>query len=161
MRYSIQTLQVKNIPSLGKKVAEMEVKDIEGNTLKGSMWEDFPSFNTMTFGSQFEADLVYKEKNGYTTGTFYAPKGLTKRSFGGKADMTKIMDTKAQNIEKSQDRKEEAISKAGAQRDAVLIVTTFYKNLADSDLETVENQVKLRIAEWYKYFLNLGYQPFV
>ncbi len=115
MKYTVDTIEVKHISSLDKKVAEIVAKDMAGKEVKGSMWEDFPGFSTITFGSQFDADAVSKEKNGYTQTTFYPAKtynavAQASRPGGFKGNMNAVMEKKAEYIKEAQERKSEDIS---------------------------------------------------
>lgn len=157
-KYEIQTLNVKTIASLGKKVSEIEAKEVGTDKLvKFSMWEDFPNFATTTFGSLVEGDLVEKEKNGYKTFTIYPPKQATTGTTSGNkgAMASKMMDKKAENIAVAQDRKEESINKSACQRDAVLLTTTFYKDQMMTDSEIAE-----KIEHWRKYLSTKLAEPF-
>ncbi len=102
-----------------------------------------------------DTELVYDPKwlNYKLAPSAKAP-GAFKRDPGA---MTKAMDKKNENIHAAQDRKHDAIRMAGAQRDAVLMVTTFEKN--EKNLSDVE--LRETIEKWMKYFLNLQDQPFI
>lgn len=72
------------------------------------------------------------------------------------------------NIPTTQEDKYEAIKLSAAQRDAVLIVSTFKKptaglvNGTTIGRDTLEDEeIKSEIEKWYKYFLNFGEQPLI
>jgi hypothetical protein len=151
MKYFINTLE-KKTSTTGKSYIKAELRDEQNNITPGvSIWQDFPSFENITFGAEINADIVTKGnfKNAYPVKTY--------KSFAAKPNMAAIVDKKNENIKEAQGRKEDAIIRAGAQRDAVLIVTTFYKNqefsLSDADIQA-------KIDYWMKYFLAKADQPF-
>lgn len=156
MKYKITNIKVKENAYQGKSVADLDVIDISGAPFKGSMWSDFPNFSTMTFGIEFEADMVTKDKNGYPSSTFYPirPKPTSGGANRG-SQMTKVMETKDANVTKHMDRKEGSIQIAASQRDATLWVTTFYegKGWDDEELKTKWNEMK-------KFFMDSFDQPF-
>lgn len=148
MHYKINDVKVKQIPSLGKSVADLEVVDISGAKFKGSMWSDFPSFPTMTFGAEFDADMVAKEKNGYLTNTFYAIKekpAYGKPSGGFKGNMQAVVAQKNENIKAAQDNKEFGIKVSSTMRDAVSIT------LAHGIEDKTPAEIQDLIEYWRKY----------
>ncbi len=152
MKYRIQNLKVKEVPSLGKSVSDLEVTDSEGKAHKGSMWSDFPGFAQLSFGSEFEADIVAKEKNGYVGYTFYP---LREQKTAGGANKgfssgmgAKLMDKKAENISKAQENKENGIKVSSTIRMAVDIVTS-----RNTDLMTVD-EIQEQIKNWRQWLWN-------
>lgn len=154
--YTVNTLEVKTIAS-GKRVANCELKDEQGNLVSGtvSIWEDFPSFSNMTFGSVVRGTIKANDK-GYKS--LYAPRAP--KSGGGASFGATAMKAKQEGIERSQDRKEEAILASGSMRDAVLIVTTFYRsprfNFSDTEIQD-------KIRAWRKWLISehdLPTEPF-
>lgn len=158
MRYKITSVQDKSkdwkvvgaIDVSGTEIAEASVNR---TNKKG---ETFPNFDGIVVNAEIEADL-WQSPAGKSY--LFAPKeqkaygGAPRASSGG---IKAAQDRKETSINKFADRKEESIAKAGAQRDAVLMVTTFYANREHDD-----DELKSWIEQWYKYFLNLGDIPFV
>lgn len=74
-------------------------------------------------------------------------------------DIKVTMDYKGSQIRASQKAKEDSIRMASAARDATLIVTTFYPELATNpDKEKI---IKAKWEEWRDYFHNQLDQPFI
>lgn len=122
--------------------------------------EVFPNFDALQVGQTIEGELW---QSGAGKWYLFPPQPKSQyrapTSNGGASrgsQMAKVMETKNQNIKEAQETKHEAIKLAGAQRDATLIVTTFYANLVLTDVE-----IASKVEQWMKYFLNLGEQPFI
>lgn len=120
--------------------------------------EVFPNFDGIAPGADIEGELWRSDAGKWY---LFAPKpkgeGLGTRPawVKPKADMTRVMEKKQESIEKNMDVKNEAIKMAGAQRDAVLMVTTFYATQALS-----EEELQAKVEYWYQYFINRLSQPF-
>lgn len=72
MKYKILETNKRHIDSINKDVIDTKVEDINGNiTEKVSIWGDFPNFQQLVNGSEIEADMVVKTKNGYENRTLY------------------------------------------------------------------------------------------
>lgn len=158
MKYKILSLDRKTT-STGKGMIKATLEGIDHTTTDGvAIWEGFPLFESLKVGDFVDGDLVSKENGQYVNVSLYAPKtpktasGFTKSP----SAVNKAMERKETSIAKFQTNKEESIAKAGAQRDSVLMVTTFYANKGWED-----DELKFKVEEWYKYFLNLGEQPFI
>lgn len=107
----------------------------------------FPNFDEIKEGSIVECEPW---KNSSGKWYFFPPKPQKEtKGFGGAA---KAMETKAKNIEKSMDRKEEGIMTSSTMRDAVLIVTTIIRN--DVILCKDEPQIKKMIEDWRQWLLD-------
>ena len=75
-----------------------------------------------------------------------------------KSPIEKAQERKAKHISDAQERKNDSIKAAGIQRDAVLIVTTFYQNLAnDPDKEA---KIAEKLLEWKIKIKDIFDQPF-
>lgn len=71
----------------------------------------------------------------------------------------KMMDKKAGFIKEAAKEREDSIKMAGSARDATLIITTFYPELADNpDKETI---IKEKWTEWRKWLKESSDVPFV
>lgn len=128
MKYKVQSLEVKRVEALGKDKMNADLVDIQGNEVSNvTIWQDFPDFKTITFGSEVDGTLkpakdpkygptLYPEKN---------PNGTFKRS---PAAITKAMEKKEQSIEKFQGNKELGIKISSTLRMAVDIALAEYNN---------------------------------
>lgn len=116
----------------------------------------FAPTNTSKVGETITGELTPNDYNGKTGWKF--KQETTTTIFQKKAgNFVKAMETKAENIKEAQERKNDAIKLAGLQRDAVLIVTTFYKeNFKLYTDEEMERVVKNKIEEW-KEWLDSNY----
>ena len=162
MKYKLSWVEKKHIDKLNKDVLECDATDEQGNSVKFSIWSDFPNFAEINASSTLEGNLW--NKPGTTSWTLYPPKpeqttqggAYTKPQGGFKAGMAKMVEQKQQGIKEAQETKHEAIKEAGAQRDAVLIVTTFYPELASDPLLTSEKEkvIQEKYMHWREFFLN-------
>lgn len=110
--------------------------------------EIFPNFNAITLGGTVEGDLWQSSAGKWY---LFAPKA-PKQGQGGVFKAKVIEEAqvrKESSINRTMDRKEESIKLSSAQRDAVLIVTTFYK---DSGIDAQE--IKEQIVKWRDWFLS-------
>lgn len=138
MKYQVETLKCKHIDSINKDVINAELKEIGGNGAierDVQIWQGFPNFETITFGSVVEGEIHSKTKGNYTNKTLYAidtkqaTTGNSGPSRGGfKANMAAIVEKKAENIEKAQTRRETSIELSGTARDATILTQTLVAN---------------------------------
>lgn len=147
MVYKILKFEVKQT-STGKTLAKCDLMG-DGNevTTGVTIWGDFLGFSSLAIGGQVEGDIVTKDN----FKTLYAPRG-PKRAAGG-VNITKAMETKKENIKEAQDRRDFSIKLAGIQRDAVLLVTTFYPEYNDVGMDSIQKEeaIKARLLEWKKW----------
>lgn len=138
----------------GKKYAKASVTSLDGQKYEevsiGDKWGE--KLATLMPGMTVEGNMWQNPKNGKWS--IYPVE--ERMGTGGNFRSQKIeqaMDKKTHNIEKFQDKKEESIALAGAQRDAVLIVTEMMR--ADSGVETLnEGWIKSEIIKWRNWFLS-------
>lgn len=163
MLYKILKAEVKNsdwkVLSVQEAIENGEfLEKVSINRLdKKTNLEAWTNWAGMVEGHVFEGNVWTSEKG---TTYLFPPKQAKSSPRGGFARNTGIkeaQETKRNDIESAQVRKHEAIAMAGAQRDAVLMVTTFE---ALSPFPTDE-ELKSKIESWMKYFLNLQSQPFL
>jgi hypothetical protein len=123
----------------GNVIAEVSVNRVNK---KG---ETFPNFDGIILGATIDGEL-------WTSATgknyLFAPKPASTGGSKGNPGIAKAMEKKNESIAKFQDSKETSIKLAGAMRDAVLIVTTFYK-----DLQMEDGDIELKIKQWRNWFL--------
>lgn len=124
--------------------AGAQIKDVSINRIskKGDV---FPNFDSLMPGQEIEGVLWQSPK-----GPFYLfpPKLAATGNFRASGAISKAMEKKEASIEKFQTNKEESIKLAGAQRDAVMIVTS-RDSIKDCTDEHIENEVK----RWRNWFL--------
>ncbi len=151
MKYTISTTTFeKKKTTTGKTVINTNLKGINDEIIdKVNIWEDFTNFDAIVAGGSVEGDIVTNAK-GYKT--LYPPKNnLGAKPWGNKGNKSediKVAQERTQVMVKTaQDNKEESIKQAASMRDAVLIVTSMYKDLAEQD-------IKVKILMWRKWYLN-------
>ncbi len=150
MEYFIETVEEKQKDD--KKWKTVTLNGGSQTYERVSIWPDYEGYAAVVEGAKLVGEV-------YQKGQYWNFKAATKSAYtGGKTGaMTKVMETKAANISAAQDKKHDAIKMAGAQRDAVLMVTTFEKNSPfPTDIE-----LKQKIEAWMKYFLGLQDSPFI
>lgn len=130
------------------------LKDEQGVETTGvTLWaKDWPDAQP---GREVEGDLVVKQNGQYTNKTLYKAKTWSAGRAAAKPDFTKIVEQKNENITRQMDRKEDSIKIAGAQRDATLMVTTFFHDGFHTDEE-----LKTKWLSWKSYFLGQSDSPF-
>ena len=148
MSYTITNVQKKTAKS-GKEFIKCVIGDKET-----VIFSTFPDFANLAENSVVDGDLSkgepYNGKDQYTLWPLkkqYVPRGN-----GGSAGMKAAVEAKNTNINKAIDRKEESIKLAGLQRDAVLLVTTFYVEEASTYHNTADKEefIREKIAYWKK-----------
>lgn len=162
MKYIVETINVRTIESLGKKVADCSLKDEEGViTDKVGIWQEFPDFQTITFGATVEGTIVTNDKGYKTLKPIFQPKQGGNPE--GKMKMAeKMVDYKAKTISAAQDNKENAIKVAATMGHAVNIVVAMIKDQPMKDASVTKNMIK----EWRKWLWEhwdvnpMDYQPF-
>lgn len=134
-----------------------ELKDESGTEFKevsinkvSKKGEPFPNFDGLQPGREIEGELWTSEKGKHY---LFPPRADKPRGGAGGAFKTaqieKVMDRKEESIGKFQDKKEEGIALSGAQRDAVLMTTTYF-GLGSGG----EEGLKAKIIEWRNWFLS-------
>ena len=158
-KYTIDWMETKET-STGKKLHKANLTDENGNkldsvTLWASEWPDVMN------GHVVEGTYEEKQNGQYLNKTLYAPK--TPKTAQGGAYRAKVVEEaqirKEGSINRTLDRKEESIKMSSAQRDAVLIVTTFYKDrwindpiiggASDMELDTMIKEKVLKYRDWF------------
>lgn len=119
------------------KALEVEVS---GEVRKVNMWSNFPNYASLGEGSLFEAKMT--KEGQYWNLSYESSAGGRSSGYGANSA------SKTASINKAMDRKEESITLAGAQRDAVLIV----KELIEPSWTTEE--IKEAVVEWRNWFLS-------
>jgi hypothetical protein len=143
------------------------ITDAEGHKLlnvsinrTSNKGEVFPNFDNLAAGMDIEA-VTWQSKAGKWY--LFPPKpqttqgeAYTKPQGGFKAGMQKMAEEKREFIKDTQEIKNSNIREAAAQRDAVLIVTTFYPEFANDPLLSTEKEklIKQKYLQWRDMFLN-------
>jgi hypothetical protein len=158
MKYKVETLNKKHIASINKDVIEAELKDEAGLiTPKVQIWQTFPGFETITFGSEVEGDIKTSTKGNFTNTTLYAPQRSAVGNYAQKksSDIKTAMVQKEKSIEKFQDNKEQSIQKASVMRDATLLA------IAEVGRDGVEKDIlEAKWESWQKWLTGKWEQPF-
>jgi hypothetical protein len=153
MNYALDTVEVRRTKTGDKEYKFCTLKTENETFERVSIWPDYAGYAAVVEGGVVSGEVFKK-------GEFWNFKGENQKPAytGGKTGaMSKVMETKNSNILAAQDRKHDAIKLAGAQRDAVIMVSTFEANTPfPTDVE-----LKAKIEAWMKYFLDLGNQPFI
>lgn len=134
----------------GKPYKRVTVVSENGEKHDVNIFSNFPDFANIGPGSEIMGNL--KQEGQYWN---IEPEGVATMRGGAYiankiASIDKAMDKKNESITKFQGAKEESIKLAGAQRDAVLIVTTMLDNHYEGYTET---GVKEQIIKWRNWFL--------
>jgi hypothetical protein len=108
--------------------------------------ETFPNFDGIILGATIDGEL-WRSPSGKNY--LFAPKPASTGGSRANPGIAKAMERKETSIAKFQDSKETSIKLAGAMRDAVLITTTFYKDLALEDAD-----IEAKIKQWRNWFLS-------
>lgn len=142
--YEINWLE-KKTTSTGKPY--MAITLVGHEDKKVSIWSDFPNFANLMPGAKISGELKQNDKGYWNV---YPPKSSASTGgFRGSGAIVKAQETKREDIKEAQGRREEAISLASAQRDAVLIVTHFTEpSTMNSD------DIKKEIVKWRNWFLS-------
>jgi hypothetical protein len=155
--------EVKSIAS-GAKLFEGSFIDESGTETTATIWEKdkegkvFPDFATLAPGHIIEGNLWQSPTT--KKWTVYPPKPEAAKGGNRTAMMEKVMDKKAGQIENFQAKKESSIEKMACQRDAVLLVTAFYPELATVAIVMREESIARKIEHWREYLQNKLNQPF-
>lgn len=156
-KYKIDWLQMGKTTT-GKEKADATLIDEQGNKVDVTIWGDFPAFNTMMPGAEIEGELK-EASNPKWKPSLNAPR--TPKTASGSNFKTlqveKAQERKESSINRTLDRKEESIALMSAQRDATLIVTTFYKEAISSDpilSGEAERIIRKKIVEWRDWYLS-------
>lgn len=164
MRYKIAWIEQKSTKD-GKPKAEAtlvgETESENATGVKVTIWGDFPNYGAIVNGGMIEGEIVPSRDPKYLPSLkpSVSPKMASRGNFKAE-QVERVMDKKNASISQFQDNKEEAIRLASAQRDAVLLVTTFYKSRWENDpiLESeFDVLVKKKIIEWRDWFLSSNF----
>lgn len=135
--------------STNKDKADVVLIDGE-EKIEVTIWGDFPGYANLMPGLKIPGELKLATDPKYkpTLSAPRTPKMVANSGFKQK-QIEATMDKKNEAIGRFQATKEESIKMAGAQRDAVLLVTTFYKEKQLTDAE-----IKTKVVEFRDWFLS-------
>lgn len=146
----------------GKSFAKLELKDEQGVIHSSvSVWSDFPNFENLAPGMQVDGELVKKGEytNLVVAKTSYSPNYTPRANSGPTRAFAAAQEVKGKQIERSQEHKDNSIKVSSTMRDAVLLVTTFYRDVTMSDKE-IEEKVKVwRSKLWEMWEDHKNYPP--
>lgn len=159
MKYTALEVEIKSpdwkiVNAIGVDGVEVKDASINRTSKKGDV---FSNFDSIQEGAQFEADVW---RNDAGKAYLFAPKpkttptGANKGQFGA---VKAAQERKGEMIEKSMDRKEEAIALAGAMRDATLISLQSYRDQSFPS----DEEYKAEWTKWCKWILGQHDQPFI
>lgn len=136
----------------GKKKADVTLIDENGKTTDVTIWGDFPGYSDLIVGQSIEGEIKAASDPKFKP-SFNAPRSPKTASTGAFKAMQieKAQDRKESSIGRFQASKEESIKMAGAQRDAVLMVSTLIplRGIIPSD-----NLLRDEIIRWRDWFLS-------
>ena len=157
MRKTITTKSAQEkISSNGGKYLSIEA--LEG---RFTCWEEvlFPLL-LANLNLPLEVEIFQKGKyeNIVGAGDMMPTQSASKQFFPKKESaIGKAMDRKEKSIGDFAARKEDSIKLAGAQRDAVLLTTTFYPEYTTNPNK--DNLIREKFEEWKSYFLGYDVMP--
>lgn len=163
MKYTIKDLKKRHIDSINKDVIEASLEGTDGTkTDKVQIWQTFPSFETITFGTEVEGNLETKTKGNFTNITLYPiSTPPANGNYPKKANMIgDAMKKKEASIEKFQDNKEASIKNAGTMRDATLLTVAMLNSATYKDVIIEIEEVQTMWTNWRKWLEGKADEPF-
>lgn len=143
MKYHVEWIENKTGKS-GKPYQAMTLKDETG-----AMFENVTTFDSLSLAGDYEGEII---QNGqYLNFKMKMANPYPKPAGRG---IDKAMERKEASITKFADRKEESIALMSSQRDAVLIVTTLYPELASYEEPHKTREIEAKYHQWRKFLLN-------
>lgn len=157
MKHKIDWIEEKSpewkVASVTNEQGSFKEVSINKTSKKG---EAFPNFDGLMSGQEVDAEFWSSPAGKH----YLFPPRVDKVNgvpYNAKPGAVKAAEVTAKSVEKSQDRKEHSIKESGTQRDAVLIVTTFYKDrLANDPILTEEEMeviIRKKVTEWKTWLL--------
>ena len=154
MKYQISWMERKNndwiVANLLEGATEIKEVSINRTNKKG---EIFPSFDEILNGGEVEGELWTSSAG---RNYLFASKPKTAQGGGFKSQVIeKAQERKEASIERVLDRKEESIALMSAQRDATLLVCTFYKEqwakdpILEPELDSMIKKKVIEFRDWY------------
>lgn len=151
MKYLIVTNQTKQGKS-GTPYQMVTLKDENGEHIEATTF-DLPG---KAVNETVEGDIVVNGR--YTNFKLKLDKPAFMGRSGTKPDAMKVQDRIEKSVEKTLDRKDDSFKISGTARDATLIVTHFYDNLSDSQIQ--EKISYWRKWLWYEWDKHTDFPPF-
>lgn len=148
MKYTIKERQERTTRE-NKPFASVTLTDENGMEFPGvGVFDELDKF---TIGATVEGEVSKNDKG------YWNFRAANTKSAGGGSRSGMIKQAQAEKaayIREAQQTKEMGIKIAGAQRDATLIVTTFYEELASMTPNAREENIKALWKEWRDWFIN-------
>ena len=152
MKYTITWCEKKHIDSLNKDVLDCNANDEQGNTVKFSIWSDFPNFAGIMNGGVVEGNIWNKPNTDKYT--LYLPKDPATATTGRMGGASKLMDKKADNIATAQESKDLSIKISSTMNKAIDLA------IAEKDISP-ENILKWRKWIWIQWLAkDTDFAPF-
>lgn len=144
--YKVQWAENKTTET-GKPYKKLSIED-NGMKTDVNIFSDFPDFANIIPGSTIRGAL---EQKGQYWNIISETRGKSAYSKPQVHPAMEYQKEITKSVEKAQNNKEESIKLAGAQRDAVLIVTHFYYNT--DVVNGLDEFVKEKIIKYRNWFL--------
>lgn len=155
MKFKINWLEVKSTEWTIVTLLDdngVEYKDVSINK-KSKKGEEFPNFENLQAGQDVEGELWTSSAGKHY---LFPPKVVKTASGAYKQKMIEdTMIKKEASIAKFQATKEESIRLMSAERDAILLVTTFYKDrwgqdpLLENELDSLIKKKCIEFRDWF------------
>lgn len=141
----------KKTSKAGNEYFRASISDETGNrTDDVAIFSSFAQYAEVAPGVTVEGELEVKDYQGKKSYALVSPQA-SKPKTGGNGAIAKNMERKAESIATAQTRKENGIEFAATQRDATLIVTTFYPELATLEGDMKKVEIAKAIKGWRKW----------
>ncbi len=149
-KYTIIKLETKTT-KIGN-IISADLQDFNGTiTDKVSIFPTFPNFTSLKVGSEVMGQITVKVNGQYTNKTLNEEKTSGYASGGARSvNMNKLMDKKAENIEKAQERKNDSIAFFNATNSAIEMVKQFHGDTSDIQSD-IKHWRDWFLSEWHKY----------
>jgi hypothetical protein len=152
IKLKLTNVTPRHVDSINKDLFEAVATDTQGKVYdKVTLWKsDWPA---ITEGSEIMAEIKDTTKNPKFPSTTLYPEKTTGFASGGarSVNMNKLMDKKAENIEKAQDRKNDSIAYFNAINSAIALVKEFKLVDAVDIKESISYWREWFLSEWHKY----------
>lgn len=138
MIYKILSITDK-MTSTGKPMKNLELEDTNRGVFKVNIFSDFPHYAELAVNSTIDGEIRKNDK-GYDNlySNEIKPRGGASGAFKT-AQMEKVMDKKAENIEKAQENRSEGVKISATMRDAVQLAIV--ANNDPTRLNTLEEEI--------------------
>ncbi len=145
-KYTIIKLERK-ITRIGE-IINADLQDFNGViTDKVAIFPTFPNFSTLKVGSEVMGKIDVKQNGVYTNKTLNEERTPMRKGDAPSINISKMMDKKAENIEKAQERKNDGIAYFNATNSAIALVGKMSEDVTP-------DFYKMQIVNWRDWFLS-------